>query len=95
MTMVDRVAAAIVRVCEHQNWDPDGMARAAIEAMREPTMEVIAAGGYALDNCKDSGWDSGSDGESHNTYEYIVSGSQTTIYQAMIDAALADEKAQA
>lgn len=85
--MADRVADAIREKYEAgENWEE--MAHAAIAAMREPTKEMADKGGDVLDDCKDGGWDSGGDGESHNTYEYIMAGSQTTIYQAMIDAAL-------
>jgi hypothetical protein len=99
MSMVGKVARAIWLASTSDGYsNASGMlvtpayyvdeARAAIAAMREPTMEMVDAGDIALDDCKDSGWDSGGDGEGCNSYEYIISGSQTTIYQAMIDAAL-------
>lgn len=94
-TMIERAARAILAKV------PSGYgmtaaeamdyARAAIAAMREPTKMMIVKGGDVLDDCKDSDWDSGSDGDSYNSYEWIISGSQTTIYQAMIDEALADK----
>lgn len=103
MTMIERVARAIyetTRPAHYAAWDHlprtqqvarFAEARAAIEAMREPSRQMIDRGGDVLADCKDSDWDSGSDGESHNSYEWIISGSQTTIYQAMIDAALTDK----
>jgi len=59
---------------------------------KEPTKEMVLAGEAALDDCKDGGWDSGPDGESYNSYEYIISGAQTTIYKAMLTAAVGEEK---
>lgn len=53
----------------------------------EPTKEMVAAGDAELENCKDGGWDSGPDGESHNSYEYIIPGAQSKIYRAMIASA--------
>lgn len=54
---------------------------------REPTQEMILAGDSALHDAKDSGWDSGTDGTSSNSYEYIIPGAQTGIFKAMFDAA--------
>lgn len=65
-------------------------ARAAIEAMREPSKAMVEAGDTALENVTDSDWDSGADGNGHNSHEWIISGAQTEIYQAMIDSALSE-----
>lgn len=55
--MVERVSSAIVKVCKHQNWDPEAMARAAIEAMPTPmiTPAMIEAGRTVLLDY-DPGW---------------------------------------
>jgi len=49
----------------------------------EVTKEMADVGGTTLDNAKDSSWDSGSDGESYNSYEYITPGAPTDVYLAM------------
>jgi len=67
-------------------------ARAAIEAMREPGMNMISAGEDALEEYTESDWDSGPDGESHNTYTYMRSGHMRAAFTAMIDAALGEEQ---
>src|ERR1019366_5193030 len=65
-----------------------GLERAGLVIVpREPTKEMVDAGDTALNNCKDSGCDSG-DGEGYHFYEYIISGAQTTIEKAMIDASI-------
>ena len=62
MEMVERVGLAICRkACEQSNdlddpcdaacGDCAGQARAAIEAMREPTEEMLTAGGYKFESC--------------------------------------------
>jgi hypothetical protein len=52
-----------------------------------PTKEMVEAGETALDEAKDSSWDSGGDGESCHSYEYLIPGAQTNIYKAMLAAA--------
>lgn len=62
---------------------PNGWKLVPIEA----TKAMIEAGETVLENCIDSDWDSGGDGESYNSYERVRSGTQTEIYNAMIAAA--------
>jgi hypothetical protein len=50
-----------------------------------PTKEMVEAGETALDEAKDSSWDSGGDGESCHSYEYLIPGAQTNIYKAMLE----------
>lgn len=98
--MVERVARAL-RVADlgptaasedhdvdWRAWEPD--ARAAIAAMREPTKAMAEAGIAKKDDCIDSDWDSGPDGESHNSYDTLRSDAPSIIWQAMITAALAE-----
>ena len=66
----------------------DELARAAIEAIMKPSAEVIEAGIVEAENCKDSDWDSGPDGEQHNSYEYLRSDAPATIFKAMLQAIL-------
>lgn len=63
-------------------------ARAAIEAMREPTKAMIEVGITTAEDCKDSDWSSGGDGNSSNSYEYYRSDAPQTIFTAMINEAL-------
>lgn len=42
----------------------------------------------AADDCKDSGYDSGCDGESYNSYEYYTSDAPAQIFKAMVAVAL-------
>lgn len=63
-------------------------------APMEVTKEMADAGGNTLEDCKDSGWDSGPDGEGYNTYEYIIQGAQTKIFDAMRDAYLQQESGE-
>lgn len=106
MTMVERVARAIckadklapdadapIMIGKRRAVAWEGrieMARAAIRALHEPTIQMVDAGDSAMSDVKDGGWDSGSDGESYNSYEYIIAGGQTVIYQRMLAAALDD-----
>ncbi len=93
--MIEQVARALaledsgVEQIESMD-DPDyyrKLARIAIKAMREPTKEMIVVGGDKIDDCLDSNYDSNADGESYH-YNTMKPGSQTDVYQAMIDAAL-------
>ncbi len=52
----------------------------------EPTREMILVGDSVLDNCKDRDYDSTTDGSTYS-YETIRAGTQTAIYQAMLEAA--------
>lgn len=63
-------------------------ARAAIEAIREPTKEMVIAGDDAKENCIDSDWSSDADGNRHD-YTTINSDLPAIVFRAMIDAALA------
>jgi hypothetical protein len=95
--MIDKVSEAIREKIgtRHQGLPKGGWdglmkmaAVAAIEAMREPTKEAIEAGNTALENAIDSDWDSGPDGESHNSYTTVRSTAPCEVWQAMINAAL-------
>jgi hypothetical protein len=77
---VSRVGGAIL-LAETQ-WTPKAgvskeraMALAAIEAMREPTKEMILKAETAVEDHKDGGVDSGPDGEGNSSYEYFTPGS--------------------
>ena len=54
---------------------------------KEPTKEMCEAGNVALENATDSDWDSGPDGESHNSYTTIRSTASHEIFTAMVEAA--------
>lgn len=97
MTMIERVARALLAVdypddvggeMEYLWWDRHGetylrYARAAIEAMREPTEAMIAAiRSAAIDSIY-------SDGIGHSDLE---EGAEIVIVSAMIDAALEETK---
>ena len=58
--------------------------------MLEPTKEAISAGETVLEDHRDSDWDSGPHGESHNSYEIIRPGAARAINEAML-VAFADE----
>jgi len=78
MTMIERVAASIV-IAQKRGLDRNGVARAAIEAMREPEVEMIAA----FWRQKNRGaQDPGEWSEFRSDYD---------AYRAMIDQALKDE----
>lgn len=62
-------------------------ARAVIQALMEPTRKMIEAGNIEAENQLDSDWDSGSDGESYNTYTHLRSDAAKPIFQAMLKAA--------
>lgn len=99
--MVEKVARAIwldmaSRADKESAWDGFdandrasyiSMARAAIEAMREPTKEMVTAGDDEKEACIDSGWDSDADG---NRYDYTTVNSDlpARVFRAMIAAAL-------
>lgn len=88
-SMIERVADAIARsaravgggyVSGHEfPWED--AARAAIEAMRTPTKEIIEAGGVAMDDALDGDWESDADGNRHD-YSWIRSGAQTDVWRA-------------
>lgn len=93
MTMIERVAKALYENFFTDEWPPAdapdlGMdadnfrkaARAAIEAMREPTEEMIKRGHL----CDPLGVDVKAGGEAEDVYG--------TTWRAMIDAALADAR---
>ena len=54
---------------------------------KEITKEMMQAGEQAARDAKESDSDSGSDGESHNSYEYFRSDAYAWIYAAMVAAA--------
>ena len=56
--------------------------------LTEPSKEMVDAGIAALDDCKDSSWDSGPDGESYNSYEYVRSDAAAVTFRAMAKIAL-------
>lgn len=80
-SMIERVASAISKACEHRSWDPETMARAAIEAMREPTKAMTSA-------CNDFVDDqiAGSGGTEQNPCPVYPQPDE--YWRAMIDAAL-------
>ncbi len=100
--MVERVARAICAAkgddpdekCEDWMREFSGWrgyqksARAAIEAMREPTKEMIVAADAKLEDCIDSDLDSGGDGEGRNYCETVRSDTPSILFKAMIDEAL-------
>ncbi len=53
----------------------------------EPTKEMLLAGQDALDDCVDSDWDSGPDGNGHNSYMTIRSDAAAVVWRAMLAAA--------
>lgn len=53
----------------------------------EPSKLMISVGEDTLEENTESDWDSGSDGESHNTYTYFRSGHVRAVYRAMLLAA--------
>lgn len=53
----------------------------------KPTKAMLAAGMAAAEDCLDSDWDSGLDGESHNSYTTLRSDAPKTIWSAMLTAA--------
>lgn len=79
-TMLERVAEA-VRLHASGNWTPEGMARTAIEAMREPTPEMSASVTNILSHF---------DGEFGDYNVYFKERQGDEIWQAMIDAALTE-----
>jgi len=87
--MMIRVGAAILLA--EARWNPEAakepkervMARAAIEAMREPTRDMLAAVGR-VSSGQQSGW-----------VEYYDPSLGEKLYLAMIDAALASNEPQA
>lgn len=58
--------------------------------LREPSKEMVAVGITVGDDCKESDWDSGGDGESYNSYEYFRSDAPAIIFKAMAAVALAE-----
>ena len=64
--------------------------RAALMTLAEPTKEMILAGETAIEDFKDSDWDSGSDGEGHFSYEYLRPGVEAAVFVAMLKEALND-----
>src|SRR5690349_17376127 len=52
--------------------------------LQNPSKEMLDAGMSAAEDCKDSSWDSGCDGESYNSYEYYTSDAPAVIFKAMV-----------
>lgn len=92
MNAVERVARAMQAVCgDEGNWSLSDeswriAARAAIEALREPTMEMVEVGYTEINNNIES-WNYDSD--SGYAVEDIA---PTATWRAMIDAALGEPK---
>jgi hypothetical protein len=88
--MVNRVAYAIGQAsdCHLTPENMTRLARAAIEAMREVTKEMVLAGDTELENCTDSSTGSDADGNTHE-YSWVHSDAPAKIWAAMIDASLA------
>lgn len=78
-TLVAEISAFLAEPAETVK---DGM----VLVPREPTKEMIEAGEASLEDSTESDWDSGSDGESHNTYTYFRSGHVRAAYLAMLAA---------
>jgi hypothetical protein len=53
-----------------------------------PSKEMLDAGMSAAEDCKDSDWDSGGDGEGYYSYEYFRSDAAAVIFKAMVEVAL-------
>ncbi len=60
----------------------------AVIKLGEVSKEMVLRGAAELENCTDSSWDSGSDGESYNSYTYLIDGAQTIIFKAMLECEL-------
>lgn len=91
--MVEKVARALGRHADSVGMEPNPehwthFARVAIEAMREPTKEMVLAGDDEKEACIDSDWDSDVDGNRHD-YTIINSDLPARVWRAMLDAALA------
>lgn len=89
-TLLERVNDVLRSALGHEWHETGDVARAVLQAIREPSKEMIQAGITKAEDCIDSTWDSGGDGESHNTYESLQSDAPQQIWQAMIDAALVE-----
>lgn len=59
---------------------------------KEPSRVMIEAGNGEAENQMEHDWDSGSDGESHNSYTYLRSDAVRPIYKAMIAVAAAEDQ---
>jgi hypothetical protein len=53
----------------------------------EPTKAMIEAGEASLEDSTERDWDSGSNGEGHNTYTYFRSGHVRAAFLAMVEEA--------
>lgn len=94
-TMLERVMRAIadlgsIDLANYQHREL--VARAAIQAMLQPTKEMVVAGDNAKEECIDHGYDSDADG---NRYDYTTINSDlpAIVFRAMIDAALSPSQA--
>ena len=67
--------------------DDDKVVAAKVLALLlEPSKAVIDCGETVLEDHEDSDWDSGPNGESHNSYTFVRSGAAKAISEAMIVA---------
>lgn len=105
MLMRERIARAICRAncpasmsedakaCQAEGawdmWLPE--ADAVLDAMREPTKEMLEAGMTAADDALDSDYDSDADGGRYD-YSYLRSDAPASIYIAMLTAAATEDK---
>lgn len=92
MTMREKIARAICKdtFITDDLWEMYlSAADAVLDAMRDPTKEMVEAGGVELENAIDTSTWSDCDGNRYSETT-IISGYQTNIWQAMIDAAKRD-----
>jgi hypothetical protein len=87
--MVEAMSAEMRRqvLALGEDVDVERIARAGLEAISEPSTEQVIAGQDALDDCVDSDYDSGSDGNGY-PYTTISASAPAATYRAMIDAIL-------
>lgn len=93
--LVERVQQALMGALTSPTANRNGaptnpLARAAIEAvfdwLAEPSKGAIGVGIATADDCLDHDWDSGSDGESHNSYTTLRSDAPQVIFKTMLSA---------
>ncbi len=105
MTSRDEMATPelerLARVLCAESGEPESCAKFYRNAARAVLIELVAmaseekgmieAGVSMSEECKDSDWDSGGDGESCNSYEYYRSDAPSQIFTAMLRHVLRDE----
>lgn len=86
MSMIERVALAIMDADWRRETDYNELAKAAIEAMREPTRKVLIAGIDCAELIEDTTSDSYATWRIDSASDYPM-----PVWQAMIDAALVED----